>query len=194
MVRKIIEINEELCNGCGSCVITCAENAIAIVDGKAKLLKDSLCDGIGNCVGTCPQGALVIVERDVASSPPLEGCPQGGVVFGNWPLKILLVSPHAPFFDGADLVIGADCAAFAEPEFHKKYADGKPILIGCPKFSDVNAFVHRLEEIFRLRDVKSCTVVRMQVPCCRGLSTAVHEAKRRADANVEVIDEIVNIR
>lgn len=248
--RKIIEIDEERCNGCGQCVLDCAEGAIAIIDGKAKIVSDVFCDGLGACLGSCPVDALKIIEReapafdeeaamehvrkrDAATGKPAAphghggmgghgqghhggmgghggGCPgaalrmvnkasapvfavAGGEVAGpgHWPMKIRLVPPTAPFLRGADVLVAADCAAAASPIFHAHFAKGKVVLIGCPKFDDTEAYAHRLAEILQTSGIASLTVLRMEVPCCRGLSAAAHRAKELSGASIEVRDIIM---
>ena len=239
-VRKIIEINEEKCDGCGLCVIDCAEGAIAIVDGKAKIVKDSYCDGLGACLGACPQDALKIIEReaddfdeeaamawvaerdaakkatqqkqaDPFAAPSHSGCgcqssmaqkiepvqaavvDNGGPVAGpgHWPLKIRLVPPTAEYLKGAEVLVAADCAAAASPIFHKEFASGKVLLIGCPKFDDTQAYVQKLTEIIQTSGIKSIGVLRMEVPCCRGLSGALYEAVKRSGVDLEVEERIM---
>lgn len=222
--RKIIEINEELCNGCGQCVPSCAEGALAIIDGKAKVVKDMFCDGLGACLGDCPTGALKIVEREAdpfdeeaamehvrrtREEKPSGGCPgsalhsfapAGGACpgsalhafvpeaqtasasdgpaeqnsLGHWPVKIRLVPAHAPFLNGANLVVAADCTAVAVKDFHDRFVPGNVVMIGCPKF-DPDDYAAKFEELFSNANIKSVTVVRMEVPCCQGIVGAVRK-------------------
>ncbi len=198
MIRNIIEIDEERCNGCGNCVADCAEGAIAIVNGKAKVVSDSFCDGLGACLGRCPVDALRVIQREAAAFdedaamahvakqqkiaeqkrplPMHGGCP-GALAMGGapWPVKLRLVSADAPFLRGADLVIAADCAAPVAANF-QKYAKGKITLIGCPKFEEGGLLAPKLTQIFRTAKPKSCTVIRMEVPCCGGLVQALRTA------------------
>ncbi|MBG0772485.1 ATP-binding protein [Oleidesulfovibrio alaskensis] len=236
-IRKIIQIDEERCDGCGLCVLDCAEGAIAIIDGKAKLVKDSYCDGLGACLGACPQDALHIIEReadefdeeaamehvrrrDAATGQPPQpvrphhsgGCPgsmvrsfgatgqqspqlaqahQPAAGPGHWPLKIRLVPPTAPFLKGADVLVAADCAAAASPQFHSRFAAGKVVLIGCPKFDDTAAYAQRLADILTTSGIASLTVLRMEVPCCRGLSEAVNSAVRQSGSSVQINEVIM---
>jgi Pyruvate/2-oxoacid:ferredoxin oxidoreductase delta subunit len=202
--RKIIQIDEARCDGCGLCVPACAEGAIRIVDGKARLVSDPRCDGLGACLGECPQDALRIVEREaeefdesLVPPPPTAparphahggaGCPSTRLVqlacapapgaspagelrsaLGHWPVKLRLVPPHAPFLDGAELVLAADCVPFAFPALHRDILPGRAVLIGCPKFDEPEPALERLTAILKTRDVRSLTVVHMQVPCCHG--------------------------
>ncbi|MGF7143794.1 ferredoxin [Anaerotaenia torta] len=233
MIRKIIKINEDLCNGCGLCVNACHESAIALVDGKAKLLRDDYCDGLGNCLPVCPTNAISFEEREAleyneeevnrniaikkaaeekqraaqtgnASKTPAHpqgGCPGSRAMSLNresaplasaasaqaaampaempsmlrqWPVQIQLVPPNAPYFQGANLLIAADCTAYAFGNFHQ-FMKNKITLIGCPKLDDVDYSV-KLTQILSANDIKSLTVIRMEVPCCGGIVQAVKTA------------------
>lgn len=223
--RNIIEINKDRCNGCGQCVLDCAEGAIAIIDGKAEVVSDSYCDGLGACLSGCPQNALNIVRREavpfdeeaamrhVASRKearrqqlfqPLDkhgshgtlgcGCsgstvqefapqkPQENETAGpvaerrqTWPVKLRLVPPSAPFLKGADILLAADCSSAASARFHE-IASGKVVLIACPKFEDNQEMRDRLLALFTEARPSSVTVLRMEVPCCRGIAAVCHEA------------------
>ena len=212
MIRKIIRIDEEKCNGCGLCAKACQEGAIGMVGGKAKLLRDDYCDGLGNCLPACPTGAITFVEREAAAydekatdahnekkSPVgfTGGCPgsrtrelhrnsapgpanvsENGPEISElrqWPVQIKLVPVNAPYFDGADLLVAADCTAYAYAGFHKKFIRNRVTLIGCPKLDDVD-YAEKLTEILKSNDIKSIKVVRMQVPCCGGIESAVKRA------------------
>ena len=230
MKRKIVEIDEGKCNGCGLCANACHEGAIAIVDGKARLVKDDYCDGMGDCLPECPTGAIRIVERDAAAydekavqerkmakmqeqmkaggmsllgkTPPPGGCPgkamrqfnrAGGPQssaavadaqervpppqsqLAQWPCQIRLVPATAPFFKGAKLLIAADCTAYAYAAFHRDFMRGKVTIVGCPKLDPVD-YSEKLTEILRENDIKSVTIVRMEVPCCGGLEMAAKKA------------------
>ena len=286
-MRNIVEINEDLCNGCGQCILDCAEGAIVLVDGKAKVIADMYCDGLGACLGGCPTGALKIIQREAdaydeeaveqhlakqgrslkhdaghhhhgghhhnghghgghhshhphrqlstegvpgcgcSHSAPQElaaakfcGCPgsqaqslgspvspaQGanatplgmasGPVFPpmantHWPLKLRLMVPNAPFLQGADIVLAADCAAFAAASFHQKLRPGKVVLIACPKFEGTQVLAEHLAEIFRVAKPKSCTVARMEVPCCQGLMNACLSAKELSSSPLPIKEVIV---
>ena len=209
MIRKIIEINEEKCNGCGACAAACHEGAIGMVDGKAKLLRDDYCDGLGDCLPTCPTDAIKFVEREAAAydeaavmaaketkSAPLPcGCPgsqsknisrsstepsafsatMAESQLRQWPVQIKLAPINAPYFDGANLLIAADCSAYAYGDFHNKFIRNRITLIGCPKLDSVD-YAEKLTEIIKRNNIKSVTVVRMEVPCCGGIEFAVKTA------------------
>lgn len=217
MVRRVIQIDEEKCNGCGICAEACHEGAIGIVDGKAKLLRDDYCDGLGDCLSNCPVGAISFIEREAAAydeaavqenkkkqmqamgQAPVGGCPgsrmrqlerkpaeenqnAGSPVSSQlrqWPVQIKLAPVNAPYFDGAKLLIAADCTAYAYGSFHQDFIRGKVTLIGCPKLDDVD-YSEKLTEIIRNNDIKSVTVVRMEVPCCGGLEHAAVTALKNS--------------
>lgn len=213
MIRKIIHIDEEKCNGCGACAAACHEGAIGMVNGKAKLLRDDYCDGLGDCLPACPTGAITFVEREAAeydaqavqarksemeAANPLPcGCPgtQARALvntgkpevpsnahhavnrLAQWPVQIKLVPVRAPYFDGAKLLIAADCTAYAYAAFHEEFMRGHITLIGCPKLDSVN-YADKLTQILHDNDIKSVKVVRMEVPCCGGIEQAVKTALR----------------
>ena len=218
MIRKIIQIDEDRCNGCGACASACHEGAIAMVDGKARLIRDNYCDGLGDCLPTCPTGAISFVEREAAaydekavqehmrkqneqghlSAAPHKGCPssrtqrlqhsqeaaspaqtQAVSRLGQWPCQIRLAPVNAPYFDGAVLLIAATCSAFAYGDFHRDFIRGRITLVGCPKLDGVD-YAEKVAEIIRNNDVKSVTVVRMEVPCCGGLELMVKNALQSA--------------
>lgn len=212
MIRRIIEINQEKCNGCGLCANACKEAAISIRDGKACLLREDYCDGLGNCLPACPMGAIAFVEREAAAfdeiavqqhmakSARAGGCPgshqrsmerrehgdQGGAVesrLRQWPVQLKLVSPKAPYFNKADLLIAADCTAYAYGDFHRDFIAGKITLIGCPKLDDAD-YAEKLTEILCLNDIASVMVARMEVPCCGGIERAAKEAIRRSGKEI----------
>lgn len=179
MIRRIIQIDEEKCSGCGACADACHEGAIGMIDGKAKLLRDDYCDGLGDCLPSCPTGAISFVEREAAHRQQ-EACssPDTAAVssqLSQWPVQIKLVPINAPYFDGADLLIAADCTAYAYGDFHNRFIRNRIALIGCPKLDDVN-YTEKLTAIIRENDIKSVTIVRMEVPCCSGLERAAKEA------------------
>jgi len=210
MIRKIISIDEEKCNGCGACAAACHESAIGMVNGKARLLRDDYCDGLGDCLPACPAGAITFTERDAAaydreavqehkgnsSGPAAFGCPgsqarrightadsapaaepAGGPAsrLSQWPVQIRLAPVTAPYFDGAKLLVAADCTAYAYAGFHEKFIRDRITLVGCPKLDSVDYSV-KLTEILKNNDIRSVTVVRMEVPCCGGLEYAVKAA------------------
>ena len=211
MVRRIIEIDQEKCNGCGACAAACHEGAIGMVDGKAALLRDDYCDGLGDCLPTCPTGAITFVEREAVAydeaavqankarlgSAPA-GCPGGmartvhpdaapaapaaaGPIsrLGQWPIQIKLLPVEAPFYQGAKLLIAADCTAFSRADFHERFMRGRITLIGCPKL-DEGDYAEKLTEILRRNDIREVTIVRMEVPCCGGLQRAAETALRQS--------------
>ena len=214
MIRKIIEINEEKCNGCGLCAEACHEGAIGMVDGKARLLRDDYCDGLGDCLPTCPTGAISFVEREAKAydaeavkknqakkNAPLPcGCPgtmakelkrpahkavpacdhsssdsSSESQLRQWPVQIKLVPVSAPYYEDAKLLVAADCTAYAYARFHEDFIKGKITLVGCPKLDDIN-YAEKLTEILKQNSIKSVTIVRMEVPCCKGLEDAVKNA------------------
>jgi Pyruvate/2-oxoacid:ferredoxin oxidoreductase delta subunit len=222
VMRKIIEIDEERCDGCGECVPSCAEGAIEMVDGKARVVADKYCDGLGACMGECPNDALRIVEREAEDfdeeaveiflkekakesekTLPAIGCPsqlqtsiptgvQGGLSnLSHWPVQIHLVQPHAPFLKNADLLVAADCTTVAYANFHQEYLKGKAVMIGCPKFDDGEAYIQKFTDIFKAVEIKSITVLVMEVPCCSGLPVMIQRAM--AAAKKEIPMEIVVI-
>lgn len=179
MIRKIIEINEEKCNGCGLCAKACHENAIGMVNGKAKLLRDDYCDGLGDCLPTCPSGAITFVEREAAAYDEAAVEANKRKKNRQWPIQIQLTPVNAPYFDGADLLIAADCTAFAYANFAKEIQKGKITLIGCPKLDPVD-YSEKLTAILEQNDVKSVTIIRMEVPCCGGIQNAAVTAMKKS--------------
>ena len=179
MIRKIIEINEEKCNGCGLCAKACHENAVGMVNGKAKLLRDDYCDGLGDCLPTCPTGAITFVEREAAAYDEAAVEANKRKKNRQWPIQIQLTPVNAPYFDGADLLIAADCTAFAYANFAKEIQKGKITLIGCPKLDPVD-YSEKLTAILEQNDVKSVTIIRMEVPCCGGIQNAAVTAMKKS--------------
>ena len=213
MVRRIIQIDEEKCTGCGICAEACHEGAIGMVDGKAKLLRDDYCDGLGDCLPACPTGAITFVEREAAAydeaavlaakrsqarqaeAPRPCGCPgshsrqitreeeplapqAGGPRpsrLSQWPVQIKLAPVRAPYFDGAKLLVAADCAAYAYGDFHERFIKGRVTLVGCPKLDGVD-YGEKLTAILQQNDIREVCVVRMEVPCCGGIEQAVKTA------------------
>ena len=186
MIRKIIEINENLCNGCGLCAHACHEGAIGIVDGKAKLLRDDYCDGFGDCLPACPMNAIRFIEREAPEYNEAEFLANkaaSGSQINNWPVQIKLVAPYAPYFNGCDLLIAADCTAYAYSTFHHDFMRNHVTLIGCPKL-DMIDYSEKLTDIFKNNNIKSITVTRMTVPCCGGLQYAVEKAIEASGKNI----------
>ena len=212
MIRKIITINEEKCNGCGLCAEACHEGAIGMVNGKAKLLRDDYCDGLGDCLPACPTGAITFEEREAAdydeaaveahkakraaakfkakesgaadasgSAASTDAANAAGSPapiesqLANWPVQIKLAPIQAPYFEDADLLIAADCSAYAYGNFHKDFIEGKITLMGCPKLDMVD-YSEKLTEMFASNTIRSITLTRMEVPCCGGLEYAVKQA------------------
>ena len=214
MIRKIIHINEEQCNGCGICADACHEGAIEMIDGKAKLVRENFCDGFGDCLPACPTGAITFEEREAtaydeaAVQKSMErkkmieemmdsGCPGSQAVklkempeepiapvpassgtvsrLAQWPCQIKLVPTQAPFFDGAKLLIAADCTAYAYANMHEEFMRGRITVIGCPKLDGID-YTEKLREIIAGNDIREVTIVRMEVPCCGGLQRAAEAA------------------
>ena len=194
MIRKIITIDQDKCNGCGLCASACHEGAIGMVDGKAQLLREDYCDGLGDCLPACPTGAISFEEREApaydhaavlkskhaaADTPPVPG------QLSNFPVQLKLVPPTAPYFHGADLLIAADCTAFSYGNFHNDFIRNRVALIGCPKLDMVD-YSQKLEQIFANNEIRSVTVARMTVPCCGGISYAVKTAMEASGKNIPV--------
>lgn len=188
MKRRIIEIDADKCNGCGLCAKACHEGAIGMVDGKAKLMRDDYCDGLGDCLPACPTGAISFVEREAAAYDeaavkanmarkeephPVQFVRQSRLQ--NFPVQIKLAPLRAPYYEGAKLLIAADCTAYAYANFHEDFIRGKVVLVGCPKLDSIDYSV-KLTEIIRENDIQSVTIVRMEVPCCGGLEFAAKKA------------------
>ncbi len=240
-VRKIIKINEELCDGCGLCVPDCAEGSLQIIDGKVKLAAENLCDGLGACLGSCPTGALQIIEREaddfdeeavekflankdkgakpevppmdcgcastqIQTLKPLTACqsanqpksvPAGmaaGSQLSHWPIQIRLIPPSAPFMQGADILIAADCTVAAAPDFQKRYLSGKTIMMGCPKFDDADSYVQKFTEIINSCNLKSITILIMEVPCCSAMNAILKRALNQASVVVPVEQITISTR
>jgi NAD-dependent dihydropyrimidine dehydrogenase PreA subunit len=228
--RKIIRINEEKCNGCGLCSIACAEGALQIINGKAKLISEKYCDGLGACIGECPQGALIITEEAAeefdekavehhlkqkeaapspcgcasstatqfetreCASPCCSGTTRQEAMLRHWPVQLTLVPATAPFLQGADLVLTADCVPFAYANFHNDFIKDHSVLVACPKLDDFDRHQAKLEEILLKANLKSLTVVRMEVPCCSGLTHMVKQAVISSKKDIPVKEVIVEIK
>ena len=244
VLRKIIEIDEELCDGCGQCVPACDEGAIQIIDGKAKTVAEKYCDGLGACLGDCPQGAISIVERvaddfdpeaveeylknrndedcstsgDENKAPETLACgcpstqmqtftncncndaqelPNGPTptsALGHWPVQIRLIPAHAPFLNNADILILADCAAVAYAALHQELLSDRVVMMGCPKFDDLPDYEERFTQMFADNEIKSVTVVTMEVPCCSGLPVAVKSALQKAGKVAPFKEMVVSLK
>jgi ferredoxin len=237
--RKIIEIDDELCDGCGLCIPSCAEGALEIVDGKARIIADKLCDGLGACLGECPTGALKVIERDAdefdeeAVEKHLEemekkareeaatvqcGCPSTQIqsfapadahrapavpraiegdeesALSHWPIQIMLVPPNAPFLKDADLLVVADCVPVSYPTFHRDFLQDKAVMMGCPKFDDVGAYIQKFAEIFKTSGVKSITTVVVEVPCCSGLPMIVKKGLELSGRDIPLEEVVISTR
>jgi ferredoxin len=224
--RKIIEIDRDLCDGCGLCTTACAEGALALDgEGKAVLVRELYCDGMGVCLDVCPTGALTIVERESeaydakaarehvtnmrgpeaaaavhpgpedASMGPAEQ-PAAGIApseLRQWPIQLHLITPHAPYFKGADLLIAADCTAFARGNFHADLLRGRKLVVACPKLDDTSPYVEKLAELLRLSEPRSLTVAMMTVPCCSGLQRIVEEAVKSSGTGIPIHTAIVGL-
>jgi NAD-dependent dihydropyrimidine dehydrogenase PreA subunit len=274
MIRKIVEIDEAKCDGCGQCIPSCAEGAIALVDGKARLSADALCDGLGACLGECPQGAITVVERDApafderaveahlsktrpgaaphaparpelstaaggapssggppdrparpklsvlgggGAASPSGGCPGsrpqviprrglsvvggagpalptgGESRLGQWPVQLHLVPLIAPYFQGADLLVVADCVPFAYPRFHEDFLAGKALVVGCPKLDDNAFYAEKLGAILSRSDIRSVTVLRMEVPCCGGIAAAARQGLAASGKDLPFEDVVIGV-
>lgn len=232
VLRKIVRIDEEKCDGCGVCVPSCAEGALQIIDGKAKLISEQYCDGLGACLGECPQGALIIEERDAdefddeaveqhlkepeqaAETLPC-GCPSTTVtqferqearevdlkepahqksMLGHWPVQLTLIPPSAPFLQGADLMLAADCVPFAYAGFHHDLLQGHALLIACPKLDDAQAHLEKLTSVLREAHIKSLTVAHMEVPCCFGLIRMAEQAVLASGQDIPLKEVTVGVK
>ncbi|MDD2580918.1 MAG: 4Fe-4S binding protein [Desulfuromonadaceae bacterium] len=243
MLRKIVTINQDKCDGCGLCVPSCAEGAIRIINGKAVLAADNLCDGLGACLGECPRDAIHIEEREAdgfdeaavekhlaaqgrpapvhqhAPQAPAAaghhggGCPGSRAMsfappqavastpvgsrqsqLGQWPVQLHLVSTTAPYFQGADLLITADCVPIAYAGYHEDFLKGKAVVMGCPKLDDNNFYTQKLTELFSKSDIRSITVLRMEVPCCGGIGMAARQALAASGKQIPYSEVTIGIQ
>ncbi len=236
--RKIIKIDPDRCDGCGLCVPSCAEGAIQVIDGKARLAAEKYCDGLGACLGECPNDALRIIEREaedfdeaaveehlkgteektgssgsvlpcgcpstqLQSLSPADSCRQANQpqmqvgqtsALGHWPVQIKLVPPTAPFLKGADLLVVADCTPLAYPNFHRDLLKGKVVMMGCPKFDDVQEYIAKFTDIFKTAGIKSITTAVMEVPCCSGLPFIVKKALAASGKKIPLEEKVISIR
>ncbi|WP_455368131.1 ATP-binding protein [[Eubacterium] cellulosolvens] len=236
-IRKIVNIDGEKCDGCGLCIPNCAEGALKIIDGKAKLVSDEFCDGLGACLGHCPRDAITITEReaeefnekvvkqhiaaeqekknlknvhhetphacpgsriitfdDEESSPTLDTTKKLKSELRQWPIQLKLVSPTAPYFQNADLLIAADCVPFSYADFHRDFLRGKTLVMGCPKLDDSQYYTEKLTQIFKLNKINSVTLLNMEVPCCFGMQKIVEGALQKAGKVIPVRQTIITIR
>jgi NAD-dependent dihydropyrimidine dehydrogenase PreA subunit len=237
VIRKIIEINEELCDGCGQCVPDCAEGALQVVDGKVKVLADRYCDGLGACLQSCPKDALTIIERQAdefdeeavmqllqsrkdkkqmetstgpspglanvkfetpcqaANKPRLDlAAGKSDSSLSHWPVQIRLVPARAPFLQNADLLVAADCVPVAYPYFHRDFLADRVVMMGCPKFDDVNGYIQKFVEVFQQANPKSIKLAIMEVPCCGGMRMIVKEALKQAGQDIPMEEVVVTAR
>ena len=228
-LRSIIKIDESKCNGCGLCVTACAEGAIKIIEGKAKLVSETYCDGLGACLGHCPQGAITIEKRNAADfdenavkkhlasmnkpaakdkinftcpgvmakqmkkpTAPVDSGPTPSQLT-HWPVQLKLLSPNAPCFADADLLLTADCVPFAMGDFHRRFLKDHTVAVGCPKLDDVQFYIDKLAQILKANKIKSLTVIHMEVPCCSGLSFIAQKAIEQAQVNLFFTDVTISI-
>lgn len=251
VMRKVVTIDEEKCNGCGVCVPACAEGALQIIDGKARLVSELYCDGLGACLGKCPQDAITVEEREAqdfdeeaterhlaqakarktAGAP--RACPSAGVMqfgrearpeeeklpcgcpsttvarferetaapaatqpsmLGHWPLQLALVPPGAPFLRGADVLLVGDCVPFAYGSFHRDFLKDHAVLIACPKLDDAGAHMQKLTEVLRRTDIRSLSVLHMEVPCCFGLANIARQALAASGKDIPLTEITISVR
>jgi len=235
VLRNMVRIDEEKCTGCGLCIPACAEGALKIVDGKAKLISDKYCDGLGACIGECPQGAITVEKREADGfdeeavkehlkreqpvpavhhvHPVHQSCPSAQVIrfernlteketvlekresmLSQWPVQLTLLPTDAPFFKNSDLIIAADCVPFAYANFHDEFLRGRTLVVGCPKLDDAGFYKEKLTEIFKKSNIRSITVVNMEVPCCFGLYRLVKEALASSKKDIILRQETISIK
>lgn len=229
-VRNIVKIDEEKCDGCGRCVNACAEGAIKIINGKAKLVSDVYCDGLGACIGHCPQDAITVEKREAAefdeeaTKAHLDeeqrahaqtdfACPgmtakklrekgdkpepttaEVPSQLSHWPVQLKLISPHAPYFANADLLLVADCVPFAMGDFHSRFLKDRSIVVGCPKLDDTEFYIEKFAAILKANKPNSLTVIHMEVPCCSGLTHIAREAIARSGVELTFDDVTIDLR
>ncbi|HUT31775.1 MAG TPA: 4Fe-4S binding protein [Sedimentisphaerales bacterium] len=228
--RNIVKIDEERCNGCGLCVNACAEGAIKIVNGKAKLISETYCDGLGACIGHCPEDAITVEKREAPdfdeqatnkhlaeqkntgkqadfvcpglmartlnkNDKPANAAPAPGGTsqLRHWPVQLKLVSPHAPYFADAHLLLVADCVPFAMADFHNRFLKNHSVIVGCPKLDDPEFYIEKVAEILKANKLKSLTVVHMEVPCCFGLTRIAKEAIARSGVKMCFDDVTIDL-
>ncbi len=205
MVREIITIDEEKCNGCGNCVPGCPEGALQIIDGKARLVSDLHCDGLGACIGECPTGALMIERREAEpydEKKTMQNIMRAGAGSApqasrlqQWPVQLHLISPRAPYFQKADMLLAADCVAYAVGDFHSRYLAGKSLAVACPKLdSNQDVYVEKLIALIDEAKINTITVVLMEVPCCGGLLRLAKTAAQQASRKIPIKAVVVNLQ
>lgn len=224
VLRKIVRINEEKCNGCEACIPNCAEGALQIIDGKAKLISEKYCDGLGACLGKCPQEAITIEEieseefdkqlveehlkkmKPTSSTPiiktsyekhvdePLTKTLKIDSALTHWPIQLMLVPSKPRFLDNVDLLIAADCVPFSYGNFHSDFLKGKSLIIGCPKLDNLEVYKEKLTSIFKQSNIRSVTVINMEVPCCYGLYQVIREVLTISGKNIPLKQEIISIK
>lgn len=221
--RKIVKIDEEKCTGCGLCIPNCAEGALKIINGKAKLVSDKFCDGLGTCLGHCPENAITIIEREAEEFDEkavksylesYEGCPSTQPLkingaekieksifekeafseLTNWPIQLKLVPINAPYFNNRDLLISADCVSFSYSDFHRDFLKGHSVVIGCPKLDDAQLYKEKLIQILKENTIRSITIAYMEVPCCSGILRATEDAISASGKKIPINKIRIGIR
>jgi NAD-dependent dihydropyrimidine dehydrogenase PreA subunit len=194
--RSIITIDEQLCNGCGACIEGCHEGALRMIDGKARMVSELYCDGLGACIGECPVGAITIVERE--AEPYNERAVMERMVSSqltHWPVQLHLLNPQAGFFRGSDVVLAADCTAFAYADFHRQFIQGKTLAIACPKLdSNKESYIAKITEMIDSALINTLTVVIMEVPCCGGLMQLANLAAGQATRKVPIKKIVIGVQ
>jgi len=194
MKKKVISINEELCIGCGSCISSCNQSALQIIDGKACLVKEDFCDGFGRCIGTCPTGALQIIEKEVETRHDTKcSCPSAISIDrkrGQWPVQLHLVAPSAQYLKNSEIVVLSTCSPVVSAEVHSRFVKDKSVVVACPKLDRTENYVEKLKDVFIESQTQKVTIVIMNVPCCIGLSTFVLEAVKLSGRKGLELEEI----